>query len=46
MTQLNGQHHETIPNHNPIKWAHWRILQNIAGHHNVNVEDLLSQLDL
>jgi len=47
VTQLNGQPHETIPNHNPIKvgtLAH--ILQNIARHHNVTVEDLLSRLDL
>ena len=47
VTQLKGQHHETIPNHNPIKvgtLAH--ILQNIARHHNVTVEDLLSRLDL
>jgi predicted RNA binding protein YcfA (HicA-like mRNA interferase family) len=47
VTQLNGQHHETIPNHSPIKvgtLAH--ILQNIARHHNVTVEDLLLKLDL
>jgi len=47
VTQLNGQHHETIPNHNPIKVGTLaRILQNIARHHNVTVEDLLSRLDL
>jgi hypothetical protein len=47
VTQLNGQHHETIPNHSPIKVGTLaRILQNIARHHNVTVEDLLSQLDL
>ena len=47
VTQLNGQHHETIPNHSPIKVGTLaRILQNIAKHHNVTVEDLLSQLDL
>ena len=47
VTQLNGQHHETIPNHSPIKigtLAH--ILRNIARHHNFTIEDLLSQLDL
>jgi predicted RNA binding protein YcfA (HicA-like mRNA interferase family) len=47
VTQLNGQHHETIPNRSPIKvgtLAH--ILQNIARHHNVTVEDLLLKLDL
>ena len=45
VTQLNGQHHET--NHSPIKVGTLaRILQNIARHHNVTVEDLLSQLDL
>ena len=47
VTQLNGRHHETIPNHSPIKVGTLaRILQNIAKHHNVTVEDLLSQLDL
>jgi predicted RNA binding protein YcfA (HicA-like mRNA interferase family) len=46
-TLINGQHHETIPNHSPIKVGTLaRILQNIARHHNVTVEDLLSQLDL
>jgi predicted RNA binding protein YcfA (HicA-like mRNA interferase family) len=33
VTQLNGQHHETIPNHSPTKVGTLaRILQNIAGH--------------
>jgi predicted RNA binding protein YcfA (HicA-like mRNA interferase family) len=46
-TLINGQHHETIPNHSPIKVGTLaRILQNIARHHNVTVEGLLSQLDL
>jgi predicted RNA binding protein YcfA (HicA-like mRNA interferase family) len=32
VTQLNGQHHETIPNHSPIKVGTLaRILQNIAA---------------
>jgi predicted RNA binding protein YcfA (HicA-like mRNA interferase family) len=47
VTQLHGQHHDTIPSHNPIKigtLAH--ILQNIARHHNITIEDLLLQLDL
>jgi predicted RNA binding protein YcfA (HicA-like mRNA interferase family) len=47
VTQLNGQHHETVPNHSPIKVGSLaQILQNIARHHNVSVEDLLSRLDL
>jgi hypothetical protein len=47
VTHLNGVHHKTVRNHSPIKigtLAH--ILQNIAKHHNVTIEDLLLQLDL
>ncbi len=47
VTQLDGQHHETIPNRSPIKVGTLaQILQNIARHHNVSVEDLLSRLGL
>ena len=47
VTRLNGQHHETIPNLSPIKVGTLaRILQNVARHHNVTVEDLLLELDL
>jgi predicted RNA binding protein YcfA (HicA-like mRNA interferase family) len=33
VTQLNGRHHETIPNHSPIKVGTLCILQSIARHH-------------
>ncbi len=47
VTQLDGQHHETIPNRSPIKVGTLaQILQNFARHHNVSVEDLLSRLGL
>ena len=45
-TQQNGEYHETIPNHNPLKVGPLSaILNNIAKHHNMTVESL-SQLDL
>ena len=46
-TIQNGQHHETIPNHTPIKIGTLsKILHNIARHHNITVEVLLSELKL
>ena len=46
-TQQNGEHHETVPNHNPIKVGTLsKVLHNIANHHKMTVEFLLSQLDL
>ena len=46
-TQLNGEHHEVIPMHNPIGAKTLSsILKSIARHHEVNVEELLRELDL
>lgn len=46
-TQRGGQHHEVIPNHNPIKVGTLSgVLKSIAAHHNLAVEELLQQLDL
>ena len=46
-TQLNGEHHEVVPMHNPIGAKTLSsILKSIARHHEVNVEDLLRELDL
>ena len=46
-TIRNGQHHETIPNHTPIKIGTLsKILHNVAQHHNITVEFLLSELKL
>jgi len=44
-TQLGGQHHVTVPNHNPIKVGTLTaILKAVALHHKLTVEELLAQL--
>jgi len=46
-TEREGQHHEVIPNHSPIKIGTISsILKNIAAHHRLTLEELLQQLDL
>jgi predicted RNA binding protein YcfA (HicA-like mRNA interferase family) len=46
-TQTGGQHHLTVPAHNPIKPGTLRaILGEVASHHRLTVEDVLQQLDL
>ena len=46
-TQVNGEHHEVIPLHNPIKVKTLSsILKCIAQHHKMSVEELLYELDL
>ena len=46
-TQANGEHHEVIPQHNPIKTKTLAsILKSVARHHEMSVEELLSLLDL
>ena len=46
-TQVNGEHHEVIPQHSPIRARTLSsILKSVARHHNMTVEDLLSALDL
>ena len=46
-TQENGEHHEAIPNHDPIKVGTLHsILKNIAAHHRITVEELINRLDL
>lgn len=46
-TQVNGEHHEAIPLHNPIKVKTLSsILKSIARHHEMSVEELLNELDL
>lgn len=46
-TQTNGEHHEVIPQHKPIKPKTLSsILKSIAAHHGLSVEELLKQLDL
>ena len=46
-TQVNGEHHEVIPLHSPIRAKTLSgILKSIARHHGMSVEDLLEALDL
>ncbi|MEP7127491.1 MAG: type II toxin-antitoxin system HicA family toxin [Chitinophagales bacterium] len=46
-TLRNGEHHEVIPNHNPIKVGTLSsILKGIAQHHSMTPEELLLFLKL
>lgn len=46
-TQRNGEHHETIPNHDPVKTRLLlNILKSTASHHKMTVDELLQKLDL
>jgi predicted RNA binding protein YcfA (HicA-like mRNA interferase family) len=46
-TQLNGEHHEVVPNHHPIKTGTLSgNLKSIAAHHGLTVEQLIQQLGL
>jgi predicted RNA binding protein YcfA (HicA-like mRNA interferase family) len=44
-TQLNGEHHITVPNHKPLKIGTLSsIIADIANHFNSTKEDLLHEL--
>ena len=46
-TQRDGENHEVIPYHHPIKTGTLAgILKHIAAHHRLSVEELLTMLDL
>jgi len=46
-TQQGGEHHVTVPNHNPIKLGTLTgILKAVATHHKLTVEDLVRTLGL
>lgn len=46
-TQRDGENHEVIPYHHPIKTGTLAgILKRIAAHHGMTVEELLEMLDL
>ena len=46
-TQINGEHHEVIPLHSPIKIKTLSsILKSVARHHEMSVDELLRELDL
>jgi len=46
-TDHDGQHHETIPNHSPLKVGTvLAILKSVAAHHQRELSELLQDLDL
>ncbi len=46
-TCQNGEHHEVIPNHNPIKIGTLHsILKSVSAHHKMSVDGLLKLLEL
>jgi len=46
-TQRNGQHHEVIPDHHPIKCGTLNsILKSVARHHQMTTQELLRLLEL
>lgn len=46
-TQQNGEHHEVVPDHNPIKCGTLNsILKSVARHHGMTTEELLRSLNL
>ena len=46
-TQINGEHHEVIPLHTPIRAKTLSsILKSVARHHQITVGELLRELDL
>ena len=46
-TQRDGEHHEAIPTHTPLKPGLLSgILKSIAAHHQLSVGELLARLDL
>jgi predicted RNA binding protein YcfA (HicA-like mRNA interferase family) len=46
-SQRDGENHEVVPYHHPIKAGTLAgILKRIAAHHRLTVDDLLNMLDL
>lgn len=47
-THVNGTHHVTIPNHKPLKTGTLLggVLEPVAAHHRLTVEELLRTLGL
>ena len=46
-TRQDGEHHEVVPNHHPIKVGTLSgILKSVAAHHKLTVEDLIRKLGL
>jgi predicted RNA binding protein YcfA (HicA-like mRNA interferase family) len=46
-TMLDGEHHEAVPAHSPIKTGTLSgILKGVAAHHRLTVAELLSRIEL
>jgi predicted RNA binding protein YcfA (HicA-like mRNA interferase family) len=46
-SQQDGENHEVVPHHHPIKTGTLAgILKRIAIHHGVSIEELLEKIDL
>ena len=46
-TQQGGEHHVTVPHHDPIKLGMLTgILKAVAAHHKLTVEELIQKLSL
>ena len=46
-TQRDGEHHEVVPDHQPVKIGTLSgILRSISSHHRMTVAELLDLLDL
>ena len=46
-TQVNGEHHEVVPLHSPIKAKTLSsILKSVSRHHGMSVEELVNLLGL
>ena len=46
-TPRNGEHHEVVPHHQPIKTGTLSgILKSVAAHHRLKVDELVQLLDL
>ena len=46
-TQVNGEHHEVIPQHNLVKTRTLlSILKSVARHHGMTVDEPLNELEL
>lgn len=46
-TSVLGEHHVTVPSHNPMRMGTLRaVLKDVADHHALTVEDLILKLRL
>lgn len=46
-TRRDGEHHEVVPNHDPIKCGTLNnILKSVARHHRLTTEELLNLLEI